>query len=210
LWNHTPPNEDHKGEPDKDGFKPNVREVWFRGQHSDIGGGANPPKEKNDVASYTALSNITLRWMVQQCIEHHATGIIFDYETMKTYRQVKVLEEREPPTEKIKKNQTDEAYRKQQYERSAELDRIDIKHQPCETITWTSGWNFLEFWPSSRPVQTEPGKKTNVYDILSWICAFADQGLRISTGQTCTTLAWCIANTPNATTFLFTLRSLTS
>ncbi len=45
---------------DKTNTRDNVEELWFRGVHSDIGGG-----NKN-----TGLSNISLQWMMEKAMEH--------------------------------------------------------------------------------------------------------------------------------------------
>ncbi|KAG8726978.1 hypothetical protein FRC11_014111, partial [Ceratobasidium sp. 423] len=84
LWDHarTVPGQD-------------VREVWFRGQHTDVGGGAPAPTatRAQDDPKFTALSNISLRWMVQQCLENK-TSIAFDRGAMELYRVARVLESR--------------------------------------------------------------------------------------------------------------------
>jgi hypothetical protein len=48
-----------------------VKEVWFAGDHGDVGGGHVKDSEPN------ALSNIPLRWMVKEVMESNA-GIIFE------------------------------------------------------------------------------------------------------------------------------------
>lgn len=48
-----------------------VKEVWFAGVHTDVGGGS----VKNDTPH--ALARIPLRWMIRECFECK-TGIIFD------------------------------------------------------------------------------------------------------------------------------------
>jgi hypothetical protein len=45
-------------------------------------------------------------------------------------------------------------------EHSTELDKKDILHEPFDAMGWSSAWNFLEFWLSSRPVQTADGPST--------------------------------------------------
>lgn len=67
-----------------------MREVWFKGQHCDIGGGADEPKAKEkrkDGAppDCSRLSNIPLRWMVRQCIEAD-TIVVYDHQAMAKYR----------------------------------------------------------------------------------------------------------------------------
>ncbi|KAL5480654.1 hypothetical protein ACEPAI_9594 [Sanghuangporus weigelae] len=61
----------------KDNFNTNVnanvdvKEVWFAGSHSDVGGGAVRNGTRN------SLSRISLRWMIRECLQAH-TGIQFD------------------------------------------------------------------------------------------------------------------------------------
>ncbi|ORY58532.1 uncharacterized protein BCR38DRAFT_400290 [Pseudomassariella vexata] len=52
-------------------FRTDALEVWFRGAHADVGGGA----VKNE--SRHMLSRIPLRWMLRQCFNCN-TGILFD------------------------------------------------------------------------------------------------------------------------------------
>ncbi|KAI6044764.1 hypothetical protein EDC04DRAFT_2889440 [Pisolithus marmoratus] len=54
----------------------NVREVWFAGGHGDIGGG----NVKDEVTN--SLSQITLRWMVEEVIESEC-GILFNKEGLR-------------------------------------------------------------------------------------------------------------------------------
>ncbi|KAH9977574.1 hypothetical protein BJV74DRAFT_149377 [Russula compacta] len=53
------------------GFKTNVKEVWFAGSHSDVGGGL-----AKDTEEY-ALSNIPLRWMLREIVKAQC-GVHFD------------------------------------------------------------------------------------------------------------------------------------
>ncbi|KAI0250935.1 hypothetical protein BJV78DRAFT_1275572 [Lactifluus subvellereus] len=57
---HSALDSDSNGPGKKPGFKKDVKEVWFAGAHSDVGGGL-----AKDTESY-ALSNIPLRWMVRE------------------------------------------------------------------------------------------------------------------------------------------------
>ncbi|KAF8600928.1 hypothetical protein BDV93DRAFT_422145, partial [Ceratobasidium sp. AG-I] len=65
----------------------NVQEVWFKGGHTDVGGGAPIPTRSTSTPSakppgpQSTLSNIALRWMVRQCLELN-TGIIFDHRAL--------------------------------------------------------------------------------------------------------------------------------
>ncbi|CAE7144134.1 unnamed protein product [Rhizoctonia solani] len=167
----------------------NVREVWFRGQHSDVGGGSPPPLASRDTHSsnFTKLCNIPLRWMVQQCLENDLS-IVFDRWAMYLYRNQAVLEWR--PTQltlgdydsdglkrldlssewdsltlkKIKKGEIPMPERMRNtilYKDAAfACDRLDIDHEPYDCAAgFFSPWNILEFFPSTRPAQTETGPK---------------------------------------------------
>lgn len=165
LWEHDKTiTED---DPKRDLYRQDVREVWFRGEHCDIGGGAPFPLTRVKGAPFTALSNIPLRWMVQQCLECD-TGIIFDHNTAETFRKCNVLEARPQPQIK---DRLDEAYYRKIYQGSTALDKIDIQHEPYESMGQHSFWNLLEFWPSRRQVQTEAGT-SKTYACVGFIFAF--------------------------------------
>jgi hypothetical protein len=125
-----------------------VKEVWFKGQHTDIGGGAPPPElpadapkpKIGDPPNFSKLSNITLRWMVRQCL-HADANIIFDQQTLECYRdsQVGVLE-KDPwttPTGLIEQ---------------AALDKQDIDHIPYDAMEDHPMWRILEYIPTYRQV----------------------------------------------------------
>ncbi|KAI9442826.1 hypothetical protein BJY52DRAFT_1317826 [Lactarius psammicola] len=58
--NHWHPGNPH--DPDgADSEKTDVREVWFAGCHSDVGGGSVPNEARN------SLARISLRWMIHEC-----------------------------------------------------------------------------------------------------------------------------------------------
>ncbi|KAF8716690.1 hypothetical protein AX14_012240 [Amanita brunnescens Koide BX004] len=59
-WEYTPPNRD----------RADVKEVWFSGEHADVGGGSS-------IKCNEELSLITLRWMIKECMLAKA-GILFD------------------------------------------------------------------------------------------------------------------------------------
>ncbi|CAE7162389.1 unnamed protein product [Rhizoctonia solani] len=174
LWDHA---KTQKGQ--------NIREVWFRGQHSDVGGGSPPPLASRDTESFlfTKLCNIPLRWMVQQCLENDLS-IAFDRGAMYLYRARGVLEYRPAQltfddykhlerldlssewkpkmVKKVKKGLIPMPERMRSlilYEKAAfECDRLDIVHKPYNCAAgFFSPWNILEFFPSTRPVQTETG-----------------------------------------------------
>jgi uncharacterized protein (DUF2235 family) len=55
----------------------NLEQVWFTGAHSDVGGG-----EPDDLPGTTALSDITLGWMMAKAA---AAGLTFDEKTLEQY-----------------------------------------------------------------------------------------------------------------------------
>ncbi|KAG8957206.1 hypothetical protein FRC03_010366, partial [Tulasnella sp. 419] len=61
----------------KDRPKTVVEEVWFAGDHCDVGGGNTKYKEE------CALAHIALRWMVRQTLQH--TTIRYDEDVLKIY-----------------------------------------------------------------------------------------------------------------------------
>ncbi|KAH9053019.1 hypothetical protein EDB83DRAFT_1191042 [Lactarius deliciosus] len=67
--NHWHPGNPHDPEA-ADNKKTDVREVWFAGCHSDVGGGSVPNETKN------SLARISLRWMIHECFRTQ-TGIQF-------------------------------------------------------------------------------------------------------------------------------------
>ncbi|KAG8705561.1 hypothetical protein FRC08_001611 [Ceratobasidium sp. 394] len=130
-----------------------VREVWFRGEHSDIGGGSAGPKsttgpDGKSTIDYSMLSNITLRWMIRQIIDCK-TGILFDYSSVDLYRTKNILEV--PPTAAAK-GKWDWVNR---VEASIKLDHDDVDHGIYDSIGWSPLWNALEYLPVSKPIKTE-------------------------------------------------------
>jgi hypothetical protein len=141
LWDHTNIVEGQ-----------NVREVWFRGDHNDVGGGI-PYSKSNGNDHYSSLGNISLRWMVHQCLEND-TFISFDRDMVLLYRQLQVLDDNSfEPNEWSDDLTSDGRVRTD----SASLDQIDIRHKPHGTVNRFPPWKFLEFWPSCRPIQTQEG-----------------------------------------------------
>ncbi|KAG8776749.1 hypothetical protein FRC12_000709 [Ceratobasidium sp. 428] len=151
VWDHSQTNTNTQ----------NVLEVWFKGQHTDIGGGAVPPRDPTKPPQ-GMLSNISLRWMVRQCFAID-TGIIFDHRVLQKYRDAKVLEPR-PPREKAESAMD---YERRLLQLSADLDRLDIGYAPYDAMREHWGWHLLEFLPSAKPTQTQKGlsmtKKPNLY-----------------------------------------------
>ncbi|KAG9105110.1 hypothetical protein FRC07_009610, partial [Ceratobasidium sp. 392] len=137
-----------------------ARDVWFRGEHTDIGGGSRAPTlDKEDPADpYKANqkmpSNITLRWMVRQCIESKS-GVLFDPEAMHLARTTGVLEN---PEKYLPEQPQNDAFTPH-YSRmnaSAALDQKDAEsYDIYNTISakpWL--WNLLEILPGPKPTNT--------------------------------------------------------
>ncbi|KAF8344878.1 hypothetical protein F5887DRAFT_969295 [Amanita rubescens] len=61
-WEYIPPKRNHA----------DVKEVWFAGSHSDVGGGSHPTWRDR------SLSFLSLRWIIKECILER-TGIQFDF-----------------------------------------------------------------------------------------------------------------------------------
>ncbi|CAE6421371.1 unnamed protein product [Rhizoctonia solani] len=111
-----------------------VKEVWFKGEHSDIGGGAVPTNDDD----CSMLSNISLRWMIRQILECKV-GILFNHLAVEEYRKKKILET--PPAEGLRPSKD----WKKRLEESRKLDRFDIEKAPYDSIGWSLGWNGLEY-----------------------------------------------------------------
>ncbi|KDN41996.1 hypothetical protein RSAG8_07041, partial [Rhizoctonia solani AG-8 WAC10335] len=127
-----------------------VLEVWFKGGHVDIGGGADPAEDfiPDDVAPrepIPRLSNIALRWMIRQC---HTPGvqILFDPKTMRHYRKHGILAKRELEGD-------DETFQKA----IADLDERDVVQEPfIMQDEWSMtgwGWYILDKLPLPKPSQ---------------------------------------------------------
>ncbi|CAE6367659.1 unnamed protein product, partial [Rhizoctonia solani] len=169
-------------------------EVWFKGGHCDVGGGAplvksarvsqyvefyaflgrkikqgflstirtmglsqaqtgveelsSPaPSEKpqlpnprpDDQLRQPDLSNISLRWMVNECLSLANVRVLFDPYAMHSYQRAKILEERPHGAEQaeIQKNRRD-------------LDSYDITNKPYQAIDVLPWWLLLEFVPIPR------------------------------------------------------------
>ncbi|KAG8738372.1 hypothetical protein FRC10_006948 [Ceratobasidium sp. 414] len=145
-----------------------ARDVWFRGEHTDIGGGSRAPSpdEKNPTdpskANRAMISNITLRWMVRQCFECKS-GILFDPTTVELYRKADVLERLDA---KYFGGSSNGLYASGLYlsrmGASAMLDEKDVKsngYAIYDSIGWHPLWNILEILPGSKPTtdKLEPG-----------------------------------------------------
>ncbi|KAF8600985.1 hypothetical protein BDV93DRAFT_608367 [Ceratobasidium sp. AG-I] len=130
-------------------FTQKAVEVWFRGEHCDIGGGSaapTPDPKKPDRKDHSMLSNITLRWMVRQCIDSR-TGILFDYTAIEAYRKKGVL------GRPAANHALGDA--RARVEASLVLDKADMMHDMYDSIGWSALWNPLEIMPVSKPTKTK-------------------------------------------------------
>ncbi|KAG9121563.1 hypothetical protein FRC07_002425 [Ceratobasidium sp. 392] len=137
-----------------------ARDVWFRGEHTDIGGGSRAPTldKENPAdprkANQDMPSNITLRWMVRQCIESRL-GILFDSEAMHLARATDILEN---PEKYLPEQPQDNAFSPNylRMNASAALDQKDAEsYDIYNTISakpWL--WNLLEILLGSKPTNT--------------------------------------------------------
>ncbi|KAG8683993.1 hypothetical protein FRC09_015677, partial [Ceratobasidium sp. 395] len=129
----------------------NALEVWFKGGHADVGGGTYLPSPEKDrtimkLLSRPLLSNITLRWMVRECLENSV--VLFDPDSMRRYRSAGILEVRDP------KKSYDE-----QQKVVDNLDAIDITPKPYIALDESPSWKLLEYMPVPKLSQT--GNRTH-------------------------------------------------
>ncbi|KAH9953347.1 hypothetical protein BC827DRAFT_139393 [Russula dissimulans] len=79
----TPHTHDHLHRPGEWNFTTDVKEVWFAGCHSDVGGGNTEDEKMN------ALSNVSLRWMVREIVKASETlphfKILFDRKALEQW-----------------------------------------------------------------------------------------------------------------------------
>ncbi|CAE6355426.1 unnamed protein product [Rhizoctonia solani] len=121
-----------------------VKEVWFKGEHSDVGGGSAGPENNN----YNMLSNISLRWMIRQILECKV-GILFDHIAIELYRKRSILET--PPAEGLRPSKD----WMKRMAASKKLDQVDIKKSTCDSIGWSPLWNGLEYFAfTAKPTKT--------------------------------------------------------
>ncbi|CAE6500180.1 unnamed protein product [Rhizoctonia solani] len=111
-----------------------AKEVWFKGEHSDVGGGSACPENGN----YSMLSNIPFRWMIRQILECRI-GILFDHIAVELYRRRNILET--PPAEGFKESKD---WMKRLAE-SRNLDRVDVQKGVYDSIGRSLLWNGLEY-----------------------------------------------------------------
>ncbi|ELU36432.1 hypothetical protein AG1IA_09539 [Rhizoctonia solani AG-1 IA] len=97
------------------------------------------------------MSNISLRWMINQFLGHSKVRVLLDPYALHCYRRVRILERRPQGLD-------DEDIR----EERMRLDDFDAKQEPYSALMRTPGWWLLEFLPIPKLSQicanrSEPG-----------------------------------------------------
>ncbi|QRW26127.1 hypothetical protein RhiXN_11204 [Rhizoctonia solani] len=137
--------------------KQSAVEVWFKGGHCDVGGGAGPtekfiPLDGPPQKPKARLSNISLRWMIRQCLEP-GVHIFFDPKMMRHYRKHQILEKRPPGASKT--------------DIQKEIDRLDARDiAQAPSLMYDSGgwkgfgWRMLDKVPVPKLSQiTKAGEQ---------------------------------------------------
>ncbi|KAF8754758.1 hypothetical protein RHS01_06015 [Rhizoctonia solani] len=149
LWTHARTNTNNQ----------TAYEVWFRGEHSDIGGGADYPTPPHETFKQSMLSNIPLRWMIRQFMDSAVkSGIILDAKAVERYRTKGVLERVPNPDDPTPWSN----YEAERRKLADEADQRDICHQIYdsrgETFSWKRlGYGLLELAPFKKRIQTTDG-----------------------------------------------------
>ncbi|CAE6367639.1 unnamed protein product [Rhizoctonia solani] len=131
-------------------------EVWFKGGHSDIGGG-EPPQKPSENSSHTngdascvrrppQLSYISLRWMIRRCLDTQEARILFNPVAMCSYRDRMIIEPRAGTG-----NETQEGL-------NAKLDKHDIQATIHRASDDSWFWWAIDFAPVPKLSQTEKCK----------------------------------------------------
>ena len=94
LWKEKPDEEAVPKANEKANPKPDVKQVWFAGVHSDVGGGGRPKNgEKTERSKY--LSDVALAWMADEAkaeglaLEDHLHGDTSDLHKLERHRSYK-------------------------------------------------------------------------------------------------------------------------
>ena len=94
LWKEKPDEEAVPKANEKANPKPDVKQVWFAGVHSDVGGGGRPKNgEKTERSKY--LSDVALAWMANEAkaeglaLEDHLHGDTSDLHKLERHRSYK-------------------------------------------------------------------------------------------------------------------------
>ncbi|CAE6420100.1 unnamed protein product [Rhizoctonia solani] len=168
LWNHD--RTDRKTQ--------TAVEVWFKGGHADIGGGAKPPGTIWDISCLQApdsrsvqaeknfkfpqpprLSHITLRWMVRQCLQIPDAQLLFDTTVMRIYRDSRILE----------------GWNTEGVLDFAQLDNDDITPSPFLASDQTGlngwGWWLLDKFPVPKLSQEKTVNQPAFYLPFWWLLA---------------------------------------
>ncbi|KAH9979975.1 hypothetical protein BGW80DRAFT_1514339 [Lactifluus volemus] len=127
-------------------FKKDVKEVWFAGAHSDVGGGLVDDMEKY------ALSNIPLRWMVREILEA-GSHIRFDEATVAMWNIPIALIEETPVVREV-----NASVPRPSSPTESSLDAEDAVQKMGNSFKKNPLWWILEIIPTYYEWQNETGK----------------------------------------------------
>jgi len=116
-----------------------VKEVWFAGCHSDVGGGQAQDKAKD------AVSNIPLRWMIEQIVSAECQ-ILFDWDAFERWHIPRVTAQyKDPSPPKGECATSDDAPPGEGDERDAQ----DAIQKITDQLKVNPLWWILEIFPTS-------------------------------------------------------------
>jgi len=110
-------------------FNTDVKEVWFAGCHSDIGGGVALNTAEH------ALSNIPLRWMIEQIVRSEC-HILFDFEAFDRWHIPRTIGQHEYPSGPTGENRP-----------GGDIGRQDAVQKITDRLKTTPLWWILEILP---------------------------------------------------------------
>ncbi|KAH8993941.1 hypothetical protein EDB92DRAFT_2085837 [Lactarius akahatsu] len=133
-------------------YDTDLKEVWFAGCHTDVGGGSTPDSMKH------SLANISLRWMVQEAMRA-SCGIQFDLNAFARWN-IPITVGRDPPTSGTP-SQGSENVKGRTEGSAAENDRVDAQDivQPIhDDLVDVPVWWLLEIIPTEFTYQNAQDK----------------------------------------------------
>ncbi|KAH8987748.1 hypothetical protein EDB86DRAFT_2949147 [Lactarius hatsudake] len=133
-------------------YDTDLKEVWFAGCHTDVGGGSTPDSTKH------SLANIPLRWMVQEVMREEC-GIQFDLNALARWN-IPVTVGRDPSTSGAPSQGSENG--KGRTEGSAtesdRIDALDIVQPIHDDLVDVPVWWLLEVIPTEFTYQNAQGK----------------------------------------------------
>ncbi|KAN0111562.1 Uncharacterized alpha/beta hydrolase domain (DUF2235) domain containing protein [Russula decolorans] len=168
LYHRSKPNKPRQANPEsptdeKFPNEPDVKEVWFVGSHADVGGGSVLDKQEH------SLSNISLRWMIQELIQADC-GVLFDPRAFKRWNlPVDIV--RPPPSPSQSSFQGSSGSGESSLGLSVQqslaslrsydsslLDARDVEQRINDQLHDARVWWLLEIIPTRYPMLTKKGK----------------------------------------------------